>query len=147
MEGISSEVVNKMRILDINAKIYGLDNFGSALDCYLRVFELWKYLCNSSTLREKGLEFTTPPSGYNFTIRFPENCRVYTLSISVLPDAMGNRGDSLSGKPETFETLLFDSNKNIVYHEDLGYDMYNNCEFHSESEVEKEILLLLEAAF
>ena len=138
-------VLERMRRVDMIMSMMsqGNNQMGSNVDCYLRAFELWNYLANSPSLRNAGLTFESPPEGYCFRIQFPANCVAYELSISVPTDAFGNRGETASGLPETFETALFGNDDNLIYNEDLGYD--DICRFYSNEEVESDILRL--AAF
>ena len=140
---IDATVLARMQRMDMMMSMMRVGSSGrcgSHVDCYRRAFALWRFLTTRSSLENLGLTFESPPDSFCFRIRFPGNCLVYELSISVPTDAMGNRGDSQSGFPETLETALFDCNDDLIYNEELGYG--DICRFSSNEEVEIEILRL-----
>ena len=133
---ISQTVLASMRRMDMMMSMIGGSNsrmMASNVSCYITAFNLWRYLSTSSSIRDIGIMFESPPEGYCFRIRFPENSVFYELSISVPPDA------SIGGS-EALETALFDNRGNLTYNEDLGYE--DICRFFSNEEVESEILRL-----
>ena len=78
----------------------------------------------------------------NFDIAKDKNLPVQ-VSISYPPDAMGNRGTEYKEPviPQTLETALIDTNGELIYLDDWGYD--DICRFSSEEFVISEIERLL----
>lgn len=92
----------------------------------------------------------SPIGGYNFRIPMGAEGPFTHLSVSVPPDAMGNRGPSRgdSSEPMCIETALVGPNGNLVHFSGLGYD--DICRFVGREsyrdaipELEAEILRLL----
>jgi hypothetical protein len=108
---------------------------------------LFNYMLDNEELREMNVklrEFNGPFGGkhYAFRVEFPKNELLYGVSVSVPPDAMGNRGKKYGEEnPKTYETALVGTDENLTYVDELGYS--DVCRFEGMNEVVEEVLRLV----
>lgn len=79
---------------------------------------------------------------YVFRVQFPSNKLLYGISVSVPPDAIGNRRKEYREEnPTTYEIDLLDTNEKLTYVDELGY--YDVCCFEEMNEVVEEVVRLV----
>ena len=95
---------------------------GNMTACTNKASELYTELSLNNNLSE-WVDFGGPPTGhYCFGIGGFTHTEFDSVSISVPPDAMGNRGAEYDeGEPSTFETALIKDGE-LVYVDELGYE-------------------------
>ena len=70
--------------------------------------------------------------------KLPTSSSLYGVSVSVPPDAIGNRGEKYDeGIPSTYETALVGPDDKLMYDEKAGYD--DVCRHYSPRDVLKEL--------
>jgi hypothetical protein len=88
---------------------------------------VYNTLSNNPTLGSVGVTFPDggPGNHYCFQCRLPPTSSLHTVSVSVPPDACGNRSMDLKeygDEPSTYETCLVDSNGKLTYVDEADYD-------------------------
>ena len=128
----------KIENLLLNGIIIIMGNFAS---CTQKASTLYASLKGRDKLAE-WVVFYGPPTGHCFRIGGFNHDDFDALSISLPPDAMGNRGVEYDeGEPSTIETALFKCGE-LVYVDELGYE--NIQRFFSIEELINEIERLRE---
>ena len=112
---------------------------GNVQACSSVAHQLHEQLSASDRFHDLGFTlYECRENAFSFRVGgFPEQntYRFEMLSVSVPPDAIGNR----EGEPSTYETALIGSNS-VVYDSDLGYD--DVLRFESLDEILDEFLRL-----
>lgn len=109
---------------------------------------LFNYMLDNKELHNMGVTFDEHVKNsfggrhYVFRVKFPLNKRLYGVSVSVPPDAMGNRGKKYGEEnPSTYELALVGTNEELTYVDELGYSDVSR--FEKMDEVVEEVVRLV----
>lgn len=100
------------------------------VNCGIEAYSLYNKLTSSERLQKIGITFQKMNKGvvpffphYCFRLEFPETSTLHRMSLSVPPDACGNRGIEYDeGFPSTYEMIPIDAKGRLQYPSEAGYD-------------------------
>lgn len=112
---------------------------GNSPACQKVASNLRDSLASSQELKNNGVGVpNSTGDAHCFRVSLPFPYPSSHISVSVPPDAYGNRGDDYNeGVPSTYETVLF-NNEKLVYNESVGYDDVRR--FESTDELVEELV-------
>jgi len=110
--------------------------------CAKKARDIYFTLKESDKLKDAGITIPEkPPSHYCFRVNNPKTSLIPIISVSVPPDACGNRGKEYNeGEPSTFEFALVDGNNGLMYDSSIGYS--DICRFYTMDEIITELVRL-----
>lgn len=120
----------------------------ATVNCGIAAYNLYKKLLLSERLQKIGITFQRMKKGmvpfsphYCFRLEFPKTSTLHGMSVSVPPDACGNRGIEYNeGIPSTYEMVPIDAEGRLHYPSEAGYD--DVCRFYSTEEIVDELCRL-----
>lgn len=114
---------------------------GNQLACQQVAGNLRNFLESSDELKNNGVGVpNSTNNSHCFKVSLPFPYPSNYISVSVPPNAYGNRGDEYGeGVPSTYETALF-NNGELVYNDDVGYE--DICRFESNEDLVEELVRL-----